>query len=221
MGSPARFNLKQRLILALAPPLIGALLRVWAWTWRVKVLAPPRTQPSESVEPTVYGLWHDGIIAITANWRDHAIQGLASQSFDGDLIARAMRYLGYPPLARGSSSKGGQQALAAQLDGLSQGLHVCVTMDGPKGPLHQAKPGAAVMAARGGRKLAPLVCASSPNWRLRNWDRTLLPPPFAKVVFVFGEGIPVAQDQVAAVCARLPELMDGLRSQAEKALSDF
>lgn len=221
MSSPSPYSFKQRMTLALAPRAIAWLLRAWAWTWRVRVLAPPQTQPSESVAPTVYGLWHDGIIAITANWRDHDIQGLASQSFDGELIARAMGHLGYPPLARGSSSRGGAEALAVQLEGLQAGRHVCITMDGPKGPLHRAKPGAAVLAARSGRKLAPVVCAASPDWRLKNWDRTLLPPPFAKVAFVFGEAIPVTQDRVEAVCAELPAIMERLHERAQATLSDL
>jgi lysophospholipid acyltransferase (LPLAT)-like uncharacterized protein len=218
MSSPSPFTLSQRLILRLAPPLIAGCLRLLAASWRSRVLAPPRVLPGESDGPNVYAIWHDGILAITGQWRDHAIQGLASQSFDGELIAKAMEHLGYPRLSRGSSSRGGEQAMSMQMEALRAGRHIVVTMDGPRGPRHECKAGTAVMAARGKRPLVPVLCASRMALRLRNWDRTLLPLPFAKVVFVLGEPIQVAETGVQKVLERLPRMMDQLEEQARNAL---
>jgi lysophospholipid acyltransferase (LPLAT)-like uncharacterized protein len=211
-------TISQRLVLFLAPPVMAACLRLLAATWRVRVLAPPKALPGDSDGPNVYAMWHDGILAITGHWRDHAIQGLASQSFDGEVIAKAMEKLGYPPLSRGSSSRGGAQAMSMQMAALRAGRHIVVTMDGPRGPRHECKAGTVVLAARGKRPLVPVVCASRGALRLRNWDRTLLPLPFAKVVFVLGEPIQVAETGVQGSLERLPRMMDQLEERARNAL---
>ena len=40
----------------------------------------------------------------------------------------------------------------------------------------------------------PLACASRPLWRLRTWDRLLLPPPLARVQVVLGDTSTVSKD---------------------------
>lgn len=216
-------SFRQRLALAVIVPLGSWALRALAASWRVRLIASAQSQPQNSSQPLVYGVWHDGLLTIVGQWRDHAIQGLASQSFDGEIISRIMQRLGYPALARGSSSRGGGYGVQMQLAALREGRHVVVAMDGPRGPRHDCKAGTVLMAARSGCRLVPLLCASQQGLRLRNWDRTLIPWPFAKVAFVMGE--PIAVPEQAAgykqVLADLPSLMDRLEAQAEAALNDF
>ena len=177
----------QRLALVLAPPLLGLVLRTLAASWRVAVSMPEASRPRGSQGPYIYAMWHEGVVTVTGHWRDHAIQGLASQSFDGSLIARTLRHLGYPEPSRGSSSRGGADAIRSHTEALRQGRHVVVTMDGPRGPAYQAKPGVLRMAQESGARVVAVACAAHPRWRLRSWDRTLVPPPFARVGFVLSE----------------------------------
>jgi lysophospholipid acyltransferase (LPLAT)-like uncharacterized protein len=210
----ARYSLKQRLILALGAPCIALFLRLLAFSWRTRVVAPAGVLPKESDGPMVYAMWHEGIIAITGHWRGHNIQGLASQSFDGALISRTLVWLGYPPAARGSSSRGGAGAMAAHLDALAKGRHVVVTMDGPRGPAHVSKPGTAQMAAHSRRPVVPVVCVAKPALRLRSWDRTLIPLPFAKVLFLLGEPLGISEDAVDTAPARIDQVMAALSAEA-------
>jgi hypothetical protein len=47
-------------------------------------------------------------------------------------------------------------------------------------------PGAAVAAQRTGALIAPIRAQASRAWRLRSWDRFLIPKPFARVRVSFG-----------------------------------
>lgn len=222
MSEQRKHTLTQRLILQVGAPLLAMALRLLAWTWRTQVIAPPEALPKAGLGPNVYAMWHDGLLAIVGHWRDHAIQGLASQSFDGEVISQAMSYLGYPMLSRGSSSRGGMEAMRMQLEALRAGRHIVVTMDGPRGPRHECKAGTVLMAARSGRPLIPVLCAAKGAFKMRNWDRTLLPLPFAKLVFVLGQ--PIAVPEQAAgykqVLEGLSGIMDALEAQAGAALQD-
>jgi lysophospholipid acyltransferase (LPLAT)-like uncharacterized protein len=177
------------LTLAVLPRVAAFFIRLWAWTWRVKLKIPADWDPRTAESRYIYAFWHEGIVTIIPHWRDCPIQGLASQSFDGELIARAMQHLGYPPVARGSSSRGGVAALKAQVDGLAAGLHVAISVDGPRGPRYKSKPGVTQLAAMSGASIVPVSAVARPDWRLRNWDKTMIPPPFARVAFVFGTPI--------------------------------
>jgi lysophospholipid acyltransferase (LPLAT)-like uncharacterized protein len=154
---------------------------------------PAAWDPRSAQEPLIYSFWHEGVLTIIPHWRDSNIQGLASLSFDGALIAGAMRYLGYPTVARGSSSRGGAGALKAHLDALEQGRHVAISVDGPRGPAYVAKPGLLQLAALSGRRIIPVGSATTPDWRLKNWDRTQVPPPFSRLSFCLGEPLSVSK----------------------------
>jgi lysophospholipid acyltransferase (LPLAT)-like uncharacterized protein len=195
-------SLSQRLALALLPPLLGVAVRGLASTWRVRLAVPPRSHPRSGDAPLVYAMWHECVITVVAQWRDHPIQGLASQSFDGALIARTLRHLGYPEASRGSSSRGGAGALRSHVQALKEGRHVVVTVDGPRGPAYQAKPGVLSMARESGRPVVAVACACDARWRLKSWDRTLLPPPFARVAFALSEPLALgAMDPVDGMSA--------------------
>jgi lysophospholipid acyltransferase (LPLAT)-like uncharacterized protein len=105
---------------------------------------------------------------------------LVSSSKDGSLLSRLLQDWGYT-VVLGSSSKGGKEALDQLVHEASSKV-VLITPDGPRGPLHQAKPGAVIAAHRAGVPLI-LVRMSTSRSKVfaRSWDRFQLPLPFAKV----------------------------------------
>ncbi|HTB22897.1 MAG TPA: lysophospholipid acyltransferase family protein [bacterium] len=184
------FSFKQNLALAVLPPCMALGIGLLARTWRVRSSIHPHADPGQGGKPLIFALWHETVITIIGHWRGYPIQGLASQSFDGELTAGIMRHLGYPPPTRGSSSKGGAEAMLSHGEALQAGRHVAITVDGPRGPAYHAKPGILRVARDSGFSVVPTACVASPDWRLRTWDRTQVPPPFAKVAFVLGRPIP-------------------------------
>ncbi|HXC62745.1 MAG TPA: lysophospholipid acyltransferase family protein [bacterium] len=221
MSGERTHSLSQRLALAVLPPLLGLAVRALATTWRVRLAVPPRSHPRTGDAPLVYAMWHECVITVVAQWRDHPIQGLASQSFDGALIAKTLRHLGYPEASRGSSSRGGAEALRSHVQALKEGRHVVVTVDGPRGPAYQAKPGVLSMARESGRPVVAVACACDARWRLKSWDRTLLPPPFARVVFALSQPMDLGTLDPPAAMAALLSALQAAQVEAEQLLSRY
>ncbi|MCB9743005.1 MAG: DUF374 domain-containing protein [Alphaproteobacteria bacterium] len=105
---------------------------------------------------------------------------MLSRSGDGELLAEVSRRLGYRVL-RGSSSRGGREALEAAVDLARQGGRPGFAVDGPRGPRGEPKPGAVVAAIRAQVPLIALRVRARPALRLRSWDRSCVPLPFARV----------------------------------------
>ena len=68
------------------------------------------------------------------------------------------------------------------------------TLDGPRGPVGVAQPGAVWLARTTGNPVLPFHLEASRHWSLRSWDRTQIPKPFATVALVVGEPMAVPAD---------------------------
>ena len=164
--------------------LCALAVRALAWTWRVE------REPWPVVGPSVVAFWHSELVPMVALHRGRArtggaaLVGMASRSADGEIVAAALRALGYG-VVRGSSSRGGVGALRASLGALAEGGSPALAVDGPRGPAGVAQAGAAALARRAG---VPLVYgrADAKGWRAGSWDRTLVPWPFARVRLTYG-----------------------------------
>jgi lysophospholipid acyltransferase (LPLAT)-like uncharacterized protein len=97
-------------------------------------------------------------------------------------------------VVRGSSSRGGAEALRTLARSLADGVSVMVVPDGPRGPREIVKPGVVTLAALSGAAIVPVALGASAEWRLRSWDRFRIPRPFARCVMRFAEPIAVARD---------------------------
>ena len=70
---------------------------------------------------------------------------------------------------------------------LNEGGDVAVTPDGPRGPARQYAPGALVAAQRAAAPVLPVVARVDRAWRLRSWDRFIVPKPFARIVIAYAD----------------------------------
>ena len=76
------------------------------------------------------------------------------------------------------------------LGAVRAGQDVAMAVDGPRGPRHCAKPGAARIAARARARLVPVGAAASPAVLLRGaWDHFMVPLPFARIVIQVGAAV--------------------------------
>jgi lysophospholipid acyltransferase (LPLAT)-like uncharacterized protein len=64
---------------------------------------------------------------------------------------------------------------------LASGRDVVITPDGPRGPAYELGPGIIFLAQKSGAAVLPMNLEYSSCWRLRSWDRFIVPRPFAKV----------------------------------------
>ncbi|MER3496938.1 MAG: hypothetical protein C4320_09365, partial [Armatimonadota bacterium] len=151
-------------------------------------------------------------------FRDRDYVVMISNSNDGDIQNAMFTSLGFRSL-RGSSGRGGERALVGAIKALREGSVLAMTPDGPRGPSGKVQPGVVAMAARSGGLLVPTGIAAHPSRRAGSWDRFLIPLPFARVVMIFGPGLPVAPDaDLNAVAALFSAEIDRLEDEAALAL---
>lgn len=210
-SSEPRYRLPQRLALWLLPPLGAALIRLLGMTLRFRDIGPAGAHADEHPETRAWCLWHRSLLCIAWHFRARNIAILISPSFDGELIARTIRHVGYTPV-RGSSSRSG----AAGLLGLQRALqsrcrYAALTVDGPRGPVYRAKAGAVKLAAQIGGGAGVFYAAPVRAWELHSWDRFLIPKPFTTIVIGWQPAVPVPADADEAA-------IEAARSAVEQSL---
>jgi lysophospholipid acyltransferase (LPLAT)-like uncharacterized protein len=110
---------------------------------------------------------------------------MVSQSRDGDFISRIVQKIGWKPV-RGSSSRGGKQALRAMIEGLRKdpiGVHI---VDGPNGPPRVIKPGLLALARDADALIVLGLVSYEKAWKANSWDRFMVPKPFSQILVRFG-----------------------------------
>jgi hypothetical protein len=195
---------------------VAILLRGLARTWRVEVRGP---DPFASERPAfLCAFWHSAVLTAAALYRDTGTHVPVSRSRDGEHITAVMAHLGFGETPRGSSSRGGVQALKAIVRLVRQERPVAIPVDGPRGPAGVAKPGVVMAARMTGRPILPLAFAAHPALRFPSWDRTVLPLPFARVVIHWLATVPVAGDASPEAQERARAQLDARIRQATAAL---
>jgi lysophospholipid acyltransferase (LPLAT)-like uncharacterized protein len=118
---------------------------------------------------------------------DRGIGLIISLSRDGELQTRVMTGLGFK-VVRGSASRSGARGLIGMRKLLAQGYHASFAVDGPKGPIHEVKPGAVYLAKKTGYPLVSIAASARPAHIFsRAWDKYLLPWPFGKGAVILGD----------------------------------
>jgi lysophospholipid acyltransferase (LPLAT)-like uncharacterized protein len=121
---------------------------------------------------------------------------MISRSRDGEFIANIVKYSGFLPV-RGSSSRGGREALQEMINAVMKhgiGAHI---LDGPTGPPRVVKAGLIAMAQRAGAAICPVYVVCEKCWIFNSWDRFMIPKPFSRILIHFSEkmeAVPVYLD---------------------------
>ena len=175
------FTRKQRLLLAIIPPLAALFIRALGATLRYRDVTSPGTPVGVKIPgPTIFAFWHRTLLISAHRFRNHNIAILISPSFDGELIARTVERLGYVAI-RGSSSRAGSLGLRNMHRAYLAGQYCAITADGPRGPAMVAKPGVTQLAQLVDSPVGTFYVLPERAWQLRSWDRFLIPKPFSRV----------------------------------------
>ncbi|MEA3470999.1 MAG: DUF374 domain-containing protein, partial [Thermodesulfobacteriota bacterium] len=108
---------------------------------------------------------------------------------DGDLISGIAHRTGWYTM-RGSSSKGGREALGEMIDKLIETGLAAHIVDGPRGPAGVVKAGVIRLASAANADIVPFYTYAEKAWYFNSWDRFMLPKPFARVTIRFDDMIP-------------------------------
>jgi lysophospholipid acyltransferase (LPLAT)-like uncharacterized protein len=170
---------------------VGVYL-AWAAAWLHARTLRVRWEGREHWErardrPLILAFYHGDMVSFALGVRSYGkgVAGrtcmMSSPSRDGLVNAKFMRLLGCRVVI-GSSAKRGVEALLSLRHEVNRGFHVGIAVDGPRGPRHAAKPGAALLSKHTGAPVLAFTVTPERSWRLRDWAQTEIPRPFTRLV---------------------------------------
>jgi lysophospholipid acyltransferase (LPLAT)-like uncharacterized protein len=196
-------KLPPSLMLRAAPAMGAAAVRLLTLTLRIRREETAVSPLWRAGTPAVYVVWHGRILLLPYLYGRRRAHVLASRSRDGELVARFVGRFGLD-VVRGSSSRGGAEALRLLARSIRDGHDVVVVPDGPRGPREMVKAGVVTLARISGAPIVPMALGASAEWRLSSWDEFRIPKPFSRCVLRFGDPIrvPDTADRAAAEASR-------------------
>jgi lysophospholipid acyltransferase (LPLAT)-like uncharacterized protein len=190
----------------------GWFVRGLGRTWRFEALNDDVVKRLRAArQPVIFALWHGEMLPLLYYHRGEGVAVLISEHGDGELIARVAMSYGYRTV-RGSTSRGAARALLGLVRELEEGHDLAITPDGPRGPAKSFAPGTVIVAQRGRAPIIPVVAHAEHAWRLKSWDRFMIPKPFSRVTIAYGDPLTIdvatgrselADEQAESVRARM------------------
>jgi hypothetical protein len=178
------FTFRQRLVLAVVPRLVWALLWLVGRTWRFEIIAEEGATPlpfGEGAGAEIFCFWHQCVLPCTFYFRRTHATIIVSQSFDGELITHILELFGFHT-TRGSSSRGAREGLLGLKQVIANGHPAIFTADGPRGPIYRTKMGPIKLAHITGAPIGAFHLEPQRAWTMHSWDRFLVPKPFSRIV---------------------------------------
>jgi lysophospholipid acyltransferase (LPLAT)-like uncharacterized protein len=167
-------------------------IRIYSWTFRFKVENEKEwINYLKNGDAVLLCAWHQQFFSAIRHFQNYKAFNpiiMISQSKDGEIIAGIAKHSGWNPV-RGSSSKGGMEALRKMIAHLKENKLALHIIDGPKGPSGIVKPGVIRLAHAAYAVIVPFYVSPEKAWYFNSWDKFLLPKPFSKVILRFGEMI--------------------------------
>ncbi|MFC5051880.1 lysophospholipid acyltransferase family protein [Rubritalea spongiae] len=182
---------KQRIIGSVA----GWGLRLVGSTLRIKVTDNSGLS-GDYAKPVLWAFWHNTVFVMPyvrlKFFRHRKVVVLTSASKDGAVLESAVKVCDIGAV-RGSSSRRAVAALIALRKAIKEGLDVCITPDGPRGPKYRLQAGIIKMAEATGAPLVPIRVNYSSCWRLKTWDSFRIPKPFSQVEVILEKPMEIEQ----------------------------
>jgi len=195
------------------------LLSVWSRTLKIQFINKSIPERFESEgKNIIYAFWHGRQFMLLASHRNTGIIIPASESRDGEIQANILKRFGFD-VVRGSSKRKGDRALLGLVDGLRRGKSIALAVDGPRGPIYEAKQGVTYLAGKLDKPIVPVITSAKRYWVLdKIWDKYLLPVPFTTGIVMYGEPITVTGISAEELERKLKELeaaLNRLMAQAD------
>jgi hypothetical protein len=148
---------------------------------------------------------------------------MISRHRDGEFIARAVKFLGIESV-RGSTTRGGSSALRGMVRLYRTGANLAITPDGPQGPRHVVQMGTVELARQTGAPILPVTYGASRKKVFGSWDHFILPLPFCRVVYIWGEPVWVrreaGKEEAEEKRLLLAERLRGITEEADRLFRD-
>ncbi|MBP1714520.1 MAG: uncharacterized protein H6Q42_2723 [Deltaproteobacteria bacterium] len=183
------WSFSDRVLLQIIPRIYAWVLRLLALTIRRDVLHQEHAEKFWNQEKFVIAaFWHQRLLMMPFLPHKGRVGMMISRHRDGEFIARAVKLFGIDSV-RGSTTRGGAAALRGMVRFFESGAHLAITPDGPQGPRHVVQRGVIELARLTAAPIIPVAYSASRKKIFNSWDHFILPLPFCKVIYVYGEAI--------------------------------
>ncbi len=137
----------------------------------------------------IFAFWHETILFLPfAAPKKRKISILISTHRDGMLASKVIKYFGLGTVG-GSSHRNPKKAFKEMLKKLRGGINIGITPDGPTGPRRKLKRGVLELSYLSKKGIVAVSCLPSNCFRLKSWDRMIIPKPFSKLTFTLHKPI--------------------------------
>ena len=165
--------------------IVCLFLKLWFATIRVK-LKESHSHLKNISSPKIVVIWHNRIFSTPILMRRFhkkiKMAGLVSPSRDGAILSEIFKNFGVQTI-RGSSDR---RALASLMESIKalDSSSICITPDGPRGPMYKVKRGALKVAELSEKPML-IIRANYKSFISINaaWDKFMIPFPFSTIEF--------------------------------------
>lgn len=204
--------------LRIVPAVFVPLIKIWFATCRITFHDEHYfNQYVKRQVPIVGGLLHYSILFFFYFMRNKTGVAMVSGSKDGEYIARVVEKFGFKTV-RGSKTKGGIKAIKGLIRYMQEGRSAAIVTDGSQGPPRIVQAGCIVLASRSGAPIVPMLWSCNRYKRFGSWDGTVLPYPFSRIDFFYGEPLDVPakikSDEIEKYRLILEERLNALYDKA-------
>lgn len=172
------------LVVFILPVLIVLIIRTIGFSLRYKFFNSDSFKDATSDGNCIFVFWHQKFFPLLYSHKNSKINVMVSQHKDGELIARALKFLGFT-VTRGSTTRDGMKACRSMTKVINK-YNLAITPDGPKGPRYHFSGGAVTIAKLSGRPIVPVGIGAKKARYFSSWDRFMLPLPASRINIVFG-----------------------------------
>jgi len=177
------------------PLLAYCIARLLSATLRVRMVGEEHLRAAqEGGKGVILVSWHGRTFMPITRYRNKGYWAIVSTSRDGEYQNRLFQRFGIKTVRGSTSSRGAIQSVLTLTKHLKAGATAAFTPDGPRGPSHVVQPGAIFLAQKSGSPIIPAGISAYPRKLMRAWDRYMIPLPFARVVWIYGEPITIPAD---------------------------
>lgn len=193
--------------------LLYLFIRVYLLSVKVRIVnEAPWLKKIKKGDPVLLCMFHQQFFCIVRFFRKYLRFNpcmMISRSRDGDIGAWFADFSGCK-VVRGSSSRGGKEAMSEMINYLESRKGFCINLvDGPQGPLGKVKPGSIRIAQKSRAWLVPVFFTPDRYWQAGSWDKFVIPKPFARVRLAFNDPFKVdaqLSDEEFDACRRKLEM---------------
>ena len=154
----------------------------------------------ERTDPVILCAWHNRVFFLSRfvekrlTRKGFRLTQMVSLSKDGNLGFLLGKWAKLR-VVRGSSNRGGSKALRGLFREIQkERSSILILPDGSQGPIYKAKAGTIVLAQLSGAPICLFSCTTDRAWRVKSWDKLIVPKPFAKITIRIPELYHIPRD---------------------------